>query len=87
MPDSKTSQPYEYYCLKCGGIDVSTDAVAYWNREEQKWYQDFQDYEYCADCEDECRTDQRPITDIKILAQIAIKNADLQSAQPQPLKE
>ena len=73
-------QPYEYYCLKCGGTDVSTDAVAYWNREEQKWDQDFRDYEYCSDCEDECRTDQRPITDVKILAQIAIKNAERQTA-------
>jgi hypothetical protein len=80
-------QPYEYYCLTCGGTDVETDAFANWNRVEQKWEYDFRDYEHCGDCEDDCNTDQRPITDVKILAQIAIKNADLQSAQPQPLKE
>lgn len=83
-----SEQPYEYYCLSCGGNNVDHEAYVNWNRVEQKWeIEDIRDYEYCGNCQDECGTDQRPITDVKILAQIAIKNAEKQSAQPQPLKE
>ena len=77
-------QPYEYYCTTCGGTKVGIDAFAYWNREEQKWDQDFRDYEYCSDCEYDCRTDQRPITDVKILAQIAIKKQTYNLLNPNP---
>ena len=81
-------QPYEYYCLTCGGSEIEYEAFVNWNPVEQKWDMgDIRDYEHCHDCQDECRTDQRPITDVKILAQIAIHNAEKQSAQPQPLKE
>ena len=75
-------QPYEYYCLTCGGTNVDHEVWVEWNVAEQKWDVDDAScsYEHCQDCHDECRTDQRPITDVKLLAQIAIKNAERQTA-------
>ena len=78
-----SEQPYEYYCLKCGGSDIGHEAYVDWNLVKQKWdIDDIREYEYCQDCEDTCSSDQRPITDVKILAQIAIHNAEKQSAKP-----
>ena len=76
-----SEQPIEYYCLRCGGTNVDSEAWVSWNRAEQKWeIDDHRDYDHCHDCEDECSTADRPVTDVKILAQIAIKNAERQTA-------
>ena len=75
-----SEQPVEFYCMRCGGTNVDSEAFARWNRVKQEWeVEDLRDYEHCGDCEDECSTDDRPITDVKLLAQIAIYNAERQT--------
>lgn len=77
------TQPEEFYCTDCGGTDITVEAYCYWDNVEQK-FAHFETadegYDYCADCEDQCRGDFRPITDVKTLAQIAIQKEEANAA-------
>ena len=73
------TQPQEYYCESCGGTAITAEAHCYWDNVKQDFsYYDVADqgYDYCADCEDRTATEFRPITDLKTLAQIAIKREE-----------
>lgn len=72
------TQPEEYCCTDCGGTNVSSDAWCSWDNATQ----DFANFEvadegfdYCADCGHD-GAEFRPITDVKTLAQIAIKREE-----------
>ena len=74
-----TQPPEEYCCTDCGGTDITVEAYCYWDNVKQ----DFADFEvaaegwdYCADCEDRATAEFRPITNVKTLAQIAIKQEE-----------
>tara|TARA_R110002072_G_scaffold190828_1_gene347732 strand:+ start:576 stop:824 length:249 start_codon:yes stop_codon:yes gene_type:complete len=74
-----TQPPEEYCCTDCGGTDITVEAYCNWDSVEQKFahYETADEgYDYCADCEDRVRGRFRPITDVKTLAQIAIKKED-----------
>jgi len=77
------TQLEEYYCPDCGGTDITVEAYCYWDNVEQK-FAHFETadegYDYCAGCEDQCRGDFRPITDVKTLAQIAIEKEEANAA-------
>ena len=77
------TQPEEYYCTDCGGTDITVEAYCYWDNVAQT-FAHFETadegYDYCADCEDQCRGDFRPITDVKTLAQIAIQKEEANAA-------
>jgi len=68
--------PEEYYCTICGGTGLTVEAYCRWDNVTQTFaHHELADegYDYCRDCNDQCRGDFRPITDVKTLAQIAIK--------------
>ncbi len=74
--------PEEYYCIACGGTNITVEAYCYWDNVKQ----DFADFETadagwdnCADCGHD-GADFRPITDVKTLAQIAIKKEEANAA-------
>ena len=52
-------------CGHCGGEDISADAWAIWNTQEQAWEVQggdvFDKGHYCADCDGECRIEAVPI--------------------------
>ena len=76
-------QPEEFYCTICGGTDITVEAYCFWDNVEQKFaHFEVADegYNHCADCEDQACTDFRPITDVKTLAQIAIKKSERKAA-------
>ena len=73
------TQSKEYYCTSCGGTDVSLEGYCYWDSVEQKFvhYETSDEgQDYCTDCEDHIIGDFRSITDVKTLAQIAIKKEE-----------
>lgn len=74
-----TRPPEEYYCENCGGTDITVEAYCYWDNVEQNFahYETVDEgYDYCADCEDRATAEFRPITNVKTLAQIAIKQEE-----------
>ena len=76
------TQPEEFYCTECGGTDISSEAWCAWDKFEQKFaHFDVADagYDYCADCGHD-RAEFRPITDVKTLAQIAIRREEANAA-------
>ena len=75
--------PEEFYCTDCGGTDITAEAYCYWDNVEQNWaYYEVvaEGYDYCVDCEDQRTGAFRPITDVKTLAQIAIKKEEADAA-------
>ena len=68
--------PKEVYCTTCGSTDIVHEVV------ERMWdvvTQDFVDFDvqerkFCWTCHAEAECDWREITDVKILAKIAIHN-------------
>ncbi len=56
-------KPYKYVCSKCGSDEISADAYAAWNVDEQEWeVQNVMDKgHYCAQCDGECRIERRVI--------------------------
>ena len=72
------TQSEEYYCTSCGGTDIAIEAYCQWDVTTQDWaYLDLRDEALasCGDCYSET-TAFRPITDVKTLAQIAIKKEE-----------
>ena len=68
--------PEEFYCTTCNGTDITAEAYCVWDSVEQKWahYEVVEEgYDYCETCMDQTTGSFRPITDVKTLAQIAIK--------------
>ena len=78
-----TQPPEEYYCTNCGGTNITSEAYCYWDNVKQD-FADFEvaaeGYDYCAGCEDRAAGEFRPITDVKTLAQIAIKKEEANAA-------
>ena len=74
--------PEEYYCTACGGTNIIAEAYCSWDSVAQMWVFDQvidEGYDYCTDCEDSAG-EFRPITDVKTLAQIAIKKEEANAA-------
>jgi hypothetical protein len=72
------SQPEEFFCTDCGGTNIIAEATCYWDITTQKWaHFEVADegWDNCADCGHD-GADFRTITDIKSLAQIAIKKQE-----------
>jgi hypothetical protein len=77
--------PEEFYCTDCGGTDITvkTEAYCHWDNVEQKFVHfktADEGYDYCTDCADQATGAFRPITDVKTLAQIAIKKDEANAA-------
>jgi len=73
------SQPEEFFCTECDGTDIVAEALCYWDITTQKWsYYEVmvEGYDYCHDCNDRRIGDFRSITDVKSLAQLAIKKQE-----------
>ena len=76
--------PEEFYCTTCGGTDIQAEAYCYWDVAAQTWaYYEVVDegFDFCADCEEQTAGSFRPITDVKTLAQIAIKKEEANEAR------
>jgi hypothetical protein len=75
--------PEEFYCTVCGGTNITVEAYCQWDNVEQK-FAHFETadegYDYCADCGDRAEGEFRRITDVKTLAQIAIKKEEANAA-------
>ena len=72
--------PKEFYCPTCGGTNITSDARCKWDVVEQKFVLDYasrDEYDYCNDCNDQVDADFREVTDVKTLAMLAIRNADV----------
>lgn len=77
------SQPEEFYCTTCGGTDITVEAYCYWDTAEQKFahFETVDEgYDYCTDCDEQTAGSFRPVTDVKTLAQIAIKKEEANEA-------
>ena len=72
------TQPQELYCTDCGSTNVKSFADCEWDVVTQSfsYFDVHSDDDYCADCEDRATGKFRPITDLKTLAQIAIKREE-----------
>jgi hypothetical protein len=71
MPDPN---PVTWVCETCGSERVSVGAYATWNVVKQEWDYELEDNssnDFCFDCFSEVVA-EKPVTDLKILAQIAI---------------
>jgi hypothetical protein len=66
-------QPTRWCCSRCGSEDVTVGAFAKWNVVKQEWQFDLN---WCSDCRADCIVEERPITDVKRLAQIAIEKGE-----------
>ena len=77
------TQPEKYCCTACGGTNITVEAYCVWDNVEQKFahYEVVDEgYDYCVDCEDQRTGAFFPITDVKTLAQIAIKREEANEA-------
>lgn len=75
--------PEDFYCTTCGGANITSEAYCHWNVDNQCWEFDGvmdEGYDYCNDCSDERTGEFRPVTDVKILALIAIKREESNAA-------
>ena len=77
------TQPQELYCKTCGGTNVTSFADCGWDVVTQSFsfFDVRSEDDYCADCEDRATGEFRPITDLKTLAQIAIKQEEANEAR------
>jgi len=86
MTDLGTTQPEEYYCTVCGGANMTVEVSYYWDNVTQT-FAPFETADegrskggsYCAEC-GHVSANFRPITDVKTLAQIAIKREEANAA-------
>jgi len=76
--------PEEFYCTGCGSTDMTSEAYCYWDNVTQS-YADFEvvdeGNDWCEACSSHRTGDFRPITDLKTLAQIAIKREEANEAR------
>lgn len=62
-----TGPQYTYTCDECGGENVSHDGVARWNVATQAWgLSATYDDAFCDDCQAECDTNEREITEATV---------------------
>lgn len=68
--------PVTWVCKSCGSENVCVGAYAYWNNQKQDWdfeLSDSDDWDFCHDCFGE-NIVEKPITDLKTAALVAINN-------------
>ena len=71
--------PDELYCTECGSTDVISEGYVAWDAVTQKsvvFSISDGGVDYCNTCDEETSCYWREITDVKILAKIAIHNGD-----------
>ena len=77
------TQPEEFYCTGCGSTDMTAEAYCLWDNVTQS-YAGFkvvdEGNDWCEACSSHRTGYFRPITDIKTLAQIAIKKSERKTA-------
>ncbi len=72
-----TARFHKWICTECGSDNVQSMAHAEWSTEDQNWIIsdlcEWDNVDYCLDCEDSRTIDLVDVTDLKTIAQITIK--------------
>jgi hypothetical protein len=76
----------KWVCLRCGSSDVVLPASACWNVAFQHWEYELDECgtDWCGDCEDTCRSDLVPLTDLKDIALVAAHTPLFKSVRSNP---
>ena len=71
-------QPYIIVCSTCGSDEILFSSESTWNPVAQDYeHHNLEDYgDWCLKCGDRVEVENIDVTDVKLLAQIAIHNAE-----------